>query len=141
MASSNYRKITSRLALLPISAALVASALVAVPVARAQSPAPSPSTQGLPPAATNFSDQKIGAAAAAMEKVSLLRQNYQKQLETAPADQQQQIADEGTAALKKAVTDQGLSIDEYNGILSAAQQDPNLRQKLVARMHPAGSQN
>jgi len=71
----------------------------------------------------------------------MLRQKYQQQLEGAPPDQQQQIADEGTTALQKAVTDQGISVDEYNGILRAAQQDSGLREKLVARMHPSNTQN
>ena len=142
MASSDHRAIKSRSSFLAMTAALLAAALMATPVAQAQAPAASPAAPGVaPPAATNFSDQKIGAAAAAMEQVSSLRQNYQQQLAAAPPDQQQQIADQATAALQKAVTDQGLSVDEYNGILSAAQQDASLRQKLVARMHPPGTQN
>jgi hypothetical protein len=34
----------------------------------------------------------------------------------------------------KAVTDQGLSVDEYDAIIDRAKTDATLRQKLVARL-------
>ncbi len=39
----------------------------------------------------------------------------------------------------KAVTHQGLSVDEYSSILEAAKNDPELRQKLMKRL-PSGGQ-
>jgi len=33
--------------------------------------------------------------------------------------------------LEKAVTDQGLSVDEYNNIIRTAQNDPKVREKLT----------
>jgi hypothetical protein len=35
----------------------------------------------------------------------------------------------------KAVTDQGLSVEEYNSILRVAQNDPSLRAKIMQRLH------
>jgi hypothetical protein len=35
------------------------------------------------------------------------------------------------------VTDQGLSVDEYNSIMEAAQNNPTVRQQLVQRIRPA----
>ena len=40
--------------------------------------------------------------------------------------------------MKKAVTDQGLSVDEYNTIVQTAQNDLTIRQKLVQRIRPSG---
>ena len=54
------------------------------------------------------------------------------------AEAKQYIADEAINAMKKAVTDQGLSVDEYNTIVQTAQNDPTVRQKLVQRIHPSG---
>jgi hypothetical protein len=36
--------------------------------------------------------------------------------------------------MEKAVTDQGLSVDEYTTILELAQNDPIVRNKMVQRM-------
>jgi hypothetical protein len=36
--------------------------------------------------------------------------------------------------MEKAVTDQGLSIDEYTTILAVAQKDPIVRDKLIQRL-------
>ncbi|HKR19807.1 MAG TPA: DUF4168 domain-containing protein, partial [Stellaceae bacterium] len=44
------------------------------------------------------------------------------------------IADESQTAMKKAVTDSGLSVDQYNSILQLAQNDPDVREKLISRL-------
>ena len=41
---------------------------------------------------------------------------------------------EANSALQKAVTDQGLSVEEYNSILEVAQNDPGVRAKIRQRM-------
>ena len=40
--------------------------------------------------------------------------------------------------MAKAVTDQGLSLDDYNSIISTAQNDPVVRKKLTQRMRRSG---
>jgi hypothetical protein len=45
--------------------------------------------------------------------------------------------DEANKALVKAVTDQGLSVEEYTSIMVVAQNDPAVRQKIVQRMKPS----
>jgi hypothetical protein len=42
---------------------------------------------------------------------------------------------EGNDALEKAVTDQGLTVDEYNRIITVAENDPAVRTKLLERLH------
>lgn len=82
----------------------------------------------------NISDQKLDATASAIVRVSDLQKNYQEKLaQTAPADRPRVVA-EANAALEKAVTDQGLSVEEYSTILETAQKDPSLRDKLVQRL-------
>jgi hypothetical protein len=41
---------------------------------------------------------------------------------------------EANGAMKKAITDQGLSIEEYSTILKVAQNGPAVHDKLVQRM-------
>jgi hypothetical protein len=49
-------------------------------------------------------------------------------------DDQPRIADEASTALEKAVTDQGLSVEEYSAIVEMAQNDPQVLQKIIERL-------
>ena len=126
----------------PSVTAIMLGMLALVPAVRAETAAPSPMQgQSAAPSVPNqkpVSDQKIGAAATAMEHVASLRQNYQQQLAAAPESERQKIADKANTELEKAVTDQGLSVQEYNSILTAAQSDPKLRDQLIQHMHQTG---
>ena len=115
-------------------AALLAAGHFAVPAALAQAQSP---LQGIP--APVVSDQKIEATAAALERVASLQQTYRQRLSeaTEQADKEHIVA-EANGALTKAVTDQGLSVEEYASILQAAQNDPALRGKIIERIHPPG---
>jgi hypothetical protein len=122
-------------------AALLAAGHFAVTPASAQAQAQSPSPGGPVPGspAPVVSDQKIEATAAALERVANLQQTYRQRLSevTEQADKERIVA-EANGALTKAVTDQGLSVDEYASILQAAQNDPALRGKIIERIHPPG---
>jgi predicted ATPase with chaperone activity len=123
---------------LPAAAVVVAWHL-SVPAANAQtsSPAPNSSDQSTKDQSANVSDQKLDAAAAALQRVVHLKADYQHRIDSAPASDQQRLAEEGGNALKKAVTDQGLSVEEYSSILTVAQNDPDVRRKILQRIHPA----
>ena len=117
-------------------AALAAAWLFSVPAANAQvqsPPAQSPSPGAADPA-PNPSEQKLDAAAAAIQRVASLKQDYQQRIAAAPPAQQERIAEEAVNALAKAVTDQGLSVDEYTSILEAAQTNPEVREKIRQRL-------
>jgi Domain of unknown function (DUF4168) len=79
-------------------------------------------------------DQKLTAAAAALGQVTSIRQSYERKIAETPQPDKQIVTDEANSALQKAVTDQGLSVDEYNTILQTAQNDPTVRQKLAQRI-------
>jgi hypothetical protein len=102
---------------------------------QAQSPqAQSPQAQS--PSST-IPDEKLTAAAAALGEVTSIRQSYERKIAEAPQPDKQRVTDEANNALKKAVNDQGLSVDEYNTILRTAQNDPTVRQKLAQRIPPS----
>ena len=86
------------------------------------------------PDGANISDQKLDATAAAMARVSNLQKVYQQKLQSAAPQDQDRVIEEADNALEKAVTEQGLSIDEYTAILETAQNDPSVRERLVERM-------
>jgi predicted ATPase with chaperone activity len=117
----------------PLVAGLVgAGILVAAPAVMAQSQTPQ-SPQAAP--SSNISDQKLDAAAAAIQQMADVRQDYQQKIDAASDADKPRLESEGTAALKKVVTDHGLSVDEYNSIITVAKNDPAVRAKLMQRLH------
>jgi hypothetical protein len=92
--------------------------------------------QGQTPA-SSISDQQLTAAAAAIRQVTMVRQTYAQKIAAAPPSAKKQMTTEANSALVKAVTDQGLSVDQYNTILQMARNDPTLRQKLIQRIGPS----
>src|SRR3989442_14782184 len=118
----------------PAAALLIAAGLLFVPAANAQVQSPSP---GLPEQAPNISDQKLDAAAAAIERVASLKQDYQQRIAAAAPDDKERILNEAVNALEKAITDQGLSVEEYDSILEVAQNDPKVREKIRQRIRPS----
>jgi uncharacterized protein DUF4168 len=115
-----------------LTAAILAAAVPAVN-AQVQSPAPSPSqpSQSIP-------DQKLDATAAALNQIADVKESYTKQIEATPNESdKKRLVDDANKALVKAVTDQGLSVEEYTSIMVVAQNDPMVRQKLLQRMQPS----
>ncbi|HEV8679934.1 MAG TPA: DUF4168 domain-containing protein [Stellaceae bacterium] len=109
--------------------ALSATWLVALPPAIAQQPIPEKIQPESPSAA--IPENKLNAAGAALGRVAALRTAYKQKIATATDSDKGRLADEANDAMRQAVTDQGLSVGEYNSILETAQNDPKLRQQLV----------
>jgi hypothetical protein len=128
----------------PLAAAVLGVAgLLLLPAANAQMNQTQPRPQAQSPHAQSpqeqspsptIPDEKLSAAAAALGEVTSIRQSYERKIAEAPQPDKQRVTDEANNALKKAVTDQGLSVDEYNTILRTAQNDPTIRQKLAQRI-------
>ena len=97
--------------------------------AQAQSPSPGPSDP-----TTAIPDQKLDAAAAVLERIASLKKDYEEQMVAAPASDKKRIAAEAFSAFQKAVTDQGLSVNEYILILEVAQNDPEVGDKIRQRL-------
>ena len=127
------------------AATLSVSALLMIPAANAQMNPPqarpqaqSPQMQPPQTPSAPISDDKLNAAAAAIGHVTSIRQSYERKIAEAPASKKQRVTKEANDALEKAVTDQGLSVDEYNSIIRTAQNDPAVRQKLTQRIPHSG---
>ena len=113
---------------------IIGAGLFPLPAANAQVQSPSP---GLSEQSPNISEQKLDAAAAAIEQVASLKQDYQQRIAVAAPSDKERIANEAMDALTKAVTDQGLSVEEYGSILEVAQNDPEVREKIRQRIRPS----
>jgi hypothetical protein len=71
-----------------------------------------------------------------MKRVAGLRKDYQQRITDAPAEKERIIA-ETHYEFTKAVTDQGLSVEEYGFILDVARDDSQIRDKILQRMPPS----
>ena len=131
----------------PLAAAVLGvTGLLLLPAANAQMNQTQPRPQVQSPQAQSpeeqspsptIPDEKLTAAAVALGEVTSIRQSYERKIAEAPQPDKQRVTEEANNALKKAVTDQGLSVDEYNTILRTAQNDPTVRQKLAQRIPPS----
>jgi predicted TIM-barrel fold metal-dependent hydrolase len=113
---------------------LIAAGFLFVPAANAQVQSSSPGLSEQPP---NIPDQKLDAAAAAIERVASLKQDYQQRIAVAAPADKERMLNEAVNALAKAVTDQGLSVEEYVSFLVVAQNDPDVREKIRQRIRPS----
>jgi hypothetical protein len=111
-----------------VSAALLAT-VMALPAA-AQQPrgAPSGAVSG-----ANIPDATVNKVGAALRQVTQIEQTYSQRLQSAntPA-QKQDISKQANGAAVTAITEQGLTIDQYTQVIQAAQSDPALKQRVVA---------
>lgn len=121
---------------LPVAVVFAACVLGAAAGAQTPSqPAPAPDRPGQ---SVNIPDQKLDQAALALQKVVDLKRDYEQRIEAASEPDKQTIVDEAKNALAKAVTDQGLSIEEYTAIIVIAQRDPAVREKILSRLPQSG---
>ncbi len=119
--------------------------IFAAQAAAAQTQAPTqqpPASQGPPTAqepSTKLSpsSQQLDKTAAAIKTLRGIRSDYAQKFATAKPEEQDKIATEANTAMKKAVTDQGLSVDEYNSIIRLAENDPSVRAKIEQRLGAA----
>jgi hypothetical protein len=82
-----------------------------------------------------LSDQKLSAVAAAIERVASLQKDYRQRIAEAEAPaEKERIVAEAHNEFTKAVTEQGLSVEEYASILDMAQDDHEIREKLFQRI-------
>src|SRR5690625_201153 len=93
--------------------------------------------QSTPPAApaapevVQPTDEELERYIGAAQKVAAVAQEYQPQLEQASDDAaRQQIMQEADEKMVAAVEEDGFSVEEYNGISLAIQQDAELRNKV-----------
>jgi hypothetical protein len=127
----------------PPSKLVVGLPPITIPPAAPANPAaaPPPNSTGDPIKKTqNIPEDKLNAAGAALAAVSRLHNDYQQRIAKARPNDRKRLIDEGDNAVEKAITDTGLSIDEYKAILDVAQNDPDLQAKLIERAKAAQKQ-
>jgi hypothetical protein len=114
----------------PFAAVIMAVAcLISIPSANGQAQSPTPSEQ-----TPSISEQRLDQMAAAIKQVTSVKQDYEQRIAAAAPSEQERLAGEANGALEKAVTDQGLSVEEFNTIMVVAQNDSDVREKIRQRL-------
>jgi len=73
--------------------------------------------------------QKVGTA---LRQMASIRQEYSERAQATPAPQQQkELTDQAQTEMVKVISDQGLSVQQYNQVIQMAQADPALKERLL----------
>nr|WP_313656666.1 DUF4168 domain-containing protein [Achromobacter ruhlandii] len=120
-----------------LSAIMLTAALSGAPVL-AQN-APPASQTPMAPSAVQPTDQQLQRFASASQKVSGVVDEYRPKVDAAKTDaEKQKVIQEADAKMVKLVQADGLSVQEFNGIGQAVQQNPQLKERLI-KMGKAGA--
>ncbi|MEI2416596.1 DUF4168 domain-containing protein [Orrella sp. JC864] len=117
--------------------AFLLTAGLASGAAMAQAAAPAPQPAQVQPI-TSPSDAQLEKFAAASQKVAMVANEYQPRFDSATDDaSRQQILQEADAKMVELVRADGLTVEEFNGIGQAVQQDPQLRERVMQKLDNA----
>jgi hypothetical protein len=111
---------------------LAAAAALAMAPALAWAAAPdqaAPPKPGQP--ALSIPDSTIGKAGAALHDVADLQRKYQPRIEAASPQQKQSLSEQANAEAVQAIQSHGLSIQEYSQVVRTAQNNPEVKQRLL----------
>ncbi|CAP43287.1 DUF4168 domain-containing protein [Bordetella petrii] len=113
------------------AAALLAASLSPVAALAQAAPAAQPPTQAQP--AIQPSEEQLQKFASASQKVAMVADEYRPKLQAAKDDAaREQVYREADEKMVRMVNADGLTVDEFNGIGQAVDQDPQLRQRVIA---------
>jgi pentose-5-phosphate-3-epimerase len=122
-----------------VVALALAAGLVAAPAAFAQDeqqPAQSaPADQSDQPAAVQPTDEQVDSFVKATVRIITIQQEAQKEMTaTEEQEKQKQVRDEALQMIVAAVEEEGLSVEEYNGIVQKVETDPEFGETVQQRI-------
>ncbi len=120
-----------------MAAALAAAAWTATPAAAQTTPQGRTAPSTAPGQSTTpnqaFSESTIAKTGAAVRSIAGVRQRHMERLEAAEAPEaRRSIEQDAMKEAVQAIEAEGLTIEEYNDVLRAAQSDMQLRERLIA---------
>ena len=118
-----------------LGAAAVAAALgFAAPPLGAQeaSPGKEPVAEQGTSAGTRLPESTVQRAGAAIRDLSGIQVRYNQRMQNAQPAERQAIEEEANNAAQAALDARGMTVDEYNNVISLAQTDQSLRDRLIS---------
>ncbi|PND34259.1 hypothetical protein A6B37_01370 [Achromobacter sp. HZ01] len=131
-AGQQARKARAAWGVLP--AVLLTAALSGAPAFAQQAAQPQAQAQQqmAPPPAIQPTEQQLQRYASASQKISGVVDEYRPKVDAAKTDEaKQKVVQEADAKMVQLVRADGLSVEEFNGIGQAVQQDPQLKQRVM----------
>lgn len=81
----------------------------------------------------DVSDQTVSQVGKAVAQIVKLRQVLEENIANVHSDEERQdMTEEVETAARRAISDQGLSVTEYNQVISAAQSDSELEERVLS---------
>jgi len=81
----------------------------------------------------DVSDATVGKVGAALRDVVQIKQSYAQRLQSAKTPtEQQDLSKQASGEATASISHHGLTIDQYNQVIHAAQADPALKQRVLA---------
>ena len=114
--------------LLALFMAAGSSQVLAQQASQPQAPQTAPAMQ-----ASDISDKKLEKFAESLDQIMEIRQDFTAKLEkTGDPAEAQQLQQQANEKMMETVENNNLSIEEYNAINQAVQNDPQLRDKVIS---------
>jgi len=85
-------------------------------------------------------EQQLESFVVATVRIINIQQQAQQQMEAAEPEQQEQVRAAALQEIVAAVENEGLSVDEYNGIVQQVESDPELGQTVQQRIQEQAGQ-
>jgi hypothetical protein len=130
---------TFRLASLALAAGLVAApaafAEQAPAMQLAQDEQQQPAQQAIQP-----NEEQLDSFVVATVRIINIQQQAQQQMAAAEPEEQEQVRAQALQEIVAAVENEGLSVDEYNGIVQQVESDPELGQTVQQRIQEQAAQ-
>jgi D-alanyl-D-alanine dipeptidase len=83
-------------------------------------------------------DQVVVQVGKAVAEIMKLRQNFEEEIAAARTEEAaQNLANEVETAAVRAISDQGLTVDQYNTVISAAEEDSDLGERVLTACRAA----
>ena len=87
---------------------------------------------GAPTQQGKLSDSTVQKVGTALRQMATIRQEYSERAQSTTAPQQQkELTDQAQTEMVKVISDQGLSVQQYNQVIQMAQADPGLKERLL----------
>jgi hypothetical protein len=116
-------------------------AAVAVPAFAQQNrgAAQTPPTPGATIQQGDLSDAMVQKVGTALRQTVTIRQKYAERAQaTKSSDEQQALASQAQTEMVQAISDQGLTVQQYNQVIQMAQADPTLKQRVLSAAQSGG---
>jgi hypothetical protein len=121
-----------------IAAATLSAATAVVPSLAQQSGPPANQSPGVSAQQDAMSDAMVSKVGVALLHVSIIRRDYAQRERSADSPQRRQdLTVQVRQKIEKAVTDQGLSLQQYDQAMRMAQVDPTLKECLISAARSA----